>query len=276
MSRALPALASALLPVEAVVTAVRPAGAHDVVSLTVPDGAPWAGARPGQLVVVPTDPALGRVLPEVHWLAGVHADPVHGTSLELLLPVGRQTAPGERLRLLGPLGRGFSPPSSPVPVLLVGHETGAVPLRWLVEILRRRGCPVHVLLSASDPELHIDLVHLRRHARGVVLALPDDLPAALERLLEDPVVDPAVVYAAAPLPVLHDVARRSLRRGRALRVAALDLQGEEVVCGTGLCGACDLVVHDGTGNAAAPARVVRACLEGPVVPGEWLVEETRR
>lgn len=259
-------------PVEAVVTAVRPAGAHDVVSLTVVDGGPWARARPGQTVVVPTDPAAGRVLPEVHWLAGVHADPVHGTSLELMLPAGRQSAPGERLRLLGPLGRGFSPPSSPVPVLLVGHETGAVPLRWLVEILRQRGCLVHVLLSAGDPELHIDLVHLRRHARAVVLALPEDLPAALDRLLDDTAVDPAVVYAVAPLPVLRDVADRSLGRGRVVRVAALDLQGPGVVCGTGLCGACDLLVHDGPGGPSARPRVLRPCLEGPVVPGEWLLE----
>lgn len=262
-------------PVEAVVTAVRPAGAHDVVSLTVGDGRPWARARPGQTVLVPTDPRTGTVLPAVHWLAGVHADPVHGTSLELLLPVGRQTAPGERLRLLGPLGRGFSAPSSPVPVLLVGHETGAVPLRWLVEVLRQRGCPVHVLLSASDPELHIDLVHLRRHARAVVLALPEDLPAALERLLDDPGVDPAVVYAVAPLPVLRDVAHRTLVRGPALRVAALDLQGPGVVCGTGLCGTCDLVVDDASGPGGR-GRVLRACLEGPVVPGEWLLEERPR
>lgn len=253
--------------VEARVTAVRAAGAFDAVRLTVPDGRAWARARPGQLVVVPTDPARGSVLPEVHWLAGVHADPVHGTSLELLLDVARRTAPGERLRLLGPLGRGFAPPSSPVPVLLVGHEQGAVPLRWLLEMLKARGCPVHVLLSASDPERHVDLVHLRRHTRAVVLTEPQDLPAALERVLDDPAVDPAVVYAAAPLTALQDVAGRALRRGLLVRVAALDVQGPGVVCGTGVCGACDLLVHDGDGAAG---RLLRPCLEGPVVPGEWL------
>lgn len=253
--------------VEAVVTAVRAAGAYDVVSLTVPEGEPWTRARPGQLVVVPVDPAGGRVLPDVHWLAGVHADPVHGTSLELLLDEGRGTVPGERMRLLGPLGRGFSAPSSPVPVLLVGHEAGAVPLRWLVALLRDRGCTVHMVLSASDPELHLDLVHLRRHARAVVLALPEDLPAAVDRVLDDPDVDASVVYAAAPLPVLRDVAARALARGLAVRAAALDLQGPAPVCGTGLCGGCDLDVPDGAGS-----RTFRPCLEGPVVPGEWLVD----
>lgn len=253
----------------ATVTAVRPAGAHDVVGLTVPDGGPWAGARPGQLVVVPVDPAAGRVLPEVHWLAGVSADPVHGTTVELVLPADRGVVPGERLPLLGPLGRGFAAPAQPVPVLLVGQEGGAVPLRWLVRLLRERGCTVHALLAASDPERHVDLVFLRRHARSVVLALPEDLPATLERVLADPATDAAVLYAAAPLPVLHRVVRAAGHHGLPSRVAALDLDAP-VVCGTGLCGACDLPVRGPRGRGGT---VLRACLEGPVVPGEQLVED---
>ncbi|GAA5163493.1 hypothetical protein [Ornithinimicrobium tianjinense] len=256
----------------ATVTAVRAAGAHDVVSLRVPDAEPWGRCRPGQFVVVPVGPGAGSVLPEVHWVAGVHGDPVHGTTVELLLPVDRGTEPGEEWRLLGPMGRGFAPPAQPVPVLLVGHEGGAVPLRWLAEQLRDRGCPVHVLLSASDPELHLDLVHLRRYARSVVLALPEDLPAALERLLDDPAVDPAVVYAAAPRPVLREVAVAGLGRQRVVRVAALDLEAP-VVCGTGLCGSCDLEVGDG---AEGSGGVLRPCLEGPVVPGELLVDGPTR
>ena len=172
--------------------------------------------------------------------------------------------------MLGPLGRGFAPPSQPLPVLLVGHEDGAVPLRWLGEVLRQRGCPVHVLLSASDTDLHVDLVQLRRHARSVVLTVPEDLPLAVQRMLDDPGVDPAVVYAAAPVTLLRSVAEAALARGRVTRVAALDLSAP-VVCGTGLCGACDLRVRDGR-----EARVVRACVDGPVLPGEWLLEEAAR
>ncbi|MFK5635331.1 MULTISPECIES: hypothetical protein [unclassified Ornithinimicrobium] len=257
--------ATAVPVAEAVVAGVRAAGAHDLVSLSVPDGPGWRRSRPGQFVVVPADPTAGRILPEVLWLAGVHADPVHGTVFDLLLPVGR-AAPGQVVRVLGPLGRGFAAPSEPVPVLLVGHETGAVPLRWLLEVLRERGCVVHVLLGASDPELHLDLVHLRRHARTVVLALPEDLTATLARMLADPAVDPAVVYAAAPVPVLRDVAEEARSAGRTVRACALDLAGDTLVCGTGLCGACDLEVVD-----AGVARVLRPCLEGPVLPGEWLL-----
>lgn len=249
---------------EAVVTAVRPAGGRDVVSLVVPGDVRWDRARPGQLLVVPSDPAAGRIVPTVHWLAGAVVDPLHGTTIELLLPAERATEPGERIAVLGPLGRGFAPPSQPASTLLVGHEAGAAPLRWLVEVLRARGCAVHVLLSASDPELHLDLVHLRRHARTVVLSLPEDLDASLARVLDDPDVDPAVVYAVAPRAALTRIAATTTERGRAVRVAALDLEAD-LVCGTGLCGACDLEVFDGR-----TTMVLRPCLEGPVVPGEWL------
>lgn len=250
----------------AVVTAVRPAGSHDVVNLVVPeDDARWSAARPGQIVVRPIDPAAGRLLPEVFWLGGVTVDEIHGTSIELVLPLERETSVGERLRLLGPFGRGFAPPSQPVDALLVAHEGGAVPMRWLVEILRARGCAVHVILSASDAQHQMDLAHLRRHARTVILALPEDLTATVDRALDDPAIDPAVVYAAAPVPALRQIASSAAARGRSTRVAALDLAAG-VVCGTGLCGACDLDVHDGRS-----ASVLRPCLEGPVVPGEWLL-----
>lgn len=252
-------------PVDAVVTAVRAAGAHDVVSLRVPDPDPWLRCRPGQLVVVPTDPRRGAVLPEVHWLAGVSTDPLHGTTVELVLPAERGTEPGQRWRLLGPLGRGFAPPAQPVPALLVAHEDGAVPLRWLLHVLRRRGCPVHVLLSATDPDRHVDLASVRRHAGSVVLCEPGALAAAVLRALEDPGTDPSVVYGAAPLPLLRAVAQVALAGGRAVRVAALD-PAAPVVCGTGLCGACDLEVHRGSAG-----EVLRPCLDGPVLPGEWLV-----
>ena len=105
----------------------------------------------------------------------------------------------------------------------------------------------------------------------VVLALTEDLAAAVERVLDDPQVDAAVVYAVAPLPVLRDVSVRALGRGLVVRAAALDLGGPPPVCGTGLCGGCDVVVPHREGE-----RVLRACLEGPVVPGELLTSGPAR
>ncbi|OLT19810.1 hypothetical protein BJF81_07025 [Ornithinimicrobium sp. CNJ-824] len=175
-----PRPAEVLTTSTAEVVSVRPAGRFDVVGLTVSHGHDgWGSARPGQFVVEPRDPAAGTVRARVHWLAGSDQDPVHGTTAELVLPADRSTTPGDRMRLLGPLGQGFPAPRQPVPVLLVGHEGGAVPLRWLTARLRSRGCVVHLVLSADDPELHLDLPFLRRHARSVVLTTSVDLVDAV-------------------------------------------------------------------------------------------------
>lgn len=247
----------------ALVSAVRPEGGYDVLTLAVPAHPSWARARPGQLLVLPGDPARGAVLPRVLWLAGVHVDPVHGTTIQVVLPEKEAHGwpLGTHVRLLGPLGRGFALPAQEVDVVVVAHEAAAAPVRWLVGLLRERGCPVHVVLSADDPDLRPDPGPLRRSAAAVVLTSGADLRTALRAVLDR--VDPALVLATGPTEVVRVVAE--LARGRVVRVSAVDPEAL-VVCGTGVCGACDVVVTDGAGP-----RRLRPCTEGPVVPGEWLL-----
>ncbi|MFC5042484.1 hypothetical protein [Ornithinimicrobium kibberense] len=262
-----PRPAEVLTTSTAEVVSVRPAGRFDVVGLTVSHGHDgWGSARPGQFVVEPRDPAAGTVRARVHWLAGSDQDPVHGTTAELVLPADRSTTPGDRMRLLGPVGQGFPAPRQPVPVLLVGHEGGAVPLRWLTARLRSRGCVVHLVLSADDPELHLDLPFLRRHARSVVLTTSVDLVDAVGRVLDELTGQVGVVYAATPLHLLPRLVDAAGARGVACRASVLDVGGQDVLCGTGLCGGCDLELPGGP----AAGQLLRACTEGPVVPGEWV------
>lgn len=247
----------------ALVSAGRPEGGYDVLTLAVPAHPSWEQARPGQLLVLPGDPARGAVLPRVLWLAGVQVDPVHGTTIQVVLAEGeaRGWPPGAHVRLLGPLGRGFALPTQAVDVVVVAHEGSAAPVHWLVALLRERGCAVHVLLSADDPDMRLDPSLLRRTASGVVLTSAADLRAALGSVLAD--VDPALVLATGPAEIVRTVAELSV--GRVVRVSAVDPDAA-VVCGTGLCGACDLVVA-----ADAGPRRVRPCVEGPVVPGEFVL-----
>lgn len=254
------------LVARAVVGAARPVGGYDVLSLSVPASPAWARVRPGQFLVLPGDPRRGEVRPRVEWVAGVDVDPLHGTTVELVVPASSaDLAVGGEVRVLGPFGRGFPLPARPVPVLVVAHEAAAAPVRWLVTQLRERGCAVHVLLSAGDPDGHLDPGSLRRLADSVVLTSPDGLPEALLARLQDPACDPALVLATGPLDLVRVVAEHS--GTRVVRVVALDPHAAgRPVCGTGVCGLCDLRVAGPEG-----ARTVRPCLEGPVVPGEWLL-----
>lgn len=249
---------------QALVSAVRPEGGYDVLTLAVPTHRSWARARPGQLLVRPGDPSLGAVLPRVLWLAGVQVDPLHGTTIQVVLPEGQaQRWPiGTHVTLLGPLGRGFALPTQAVDVVVVAHEGSAAPVHWLVALLGERGCAVHVVLSADDPGLRLDPGLLRRTAVSVVLSSAAGLRSALSSALTS--VDPELVLATGPSATVRTVVE--LSQGRVVRVAAVDPEAP-VVCGTGLCGACDLVV---AGDDGGPRRV-RACVEGPVVPGEWVL-----
>ncbi len=252
----------------AVVTLARAAGAYDVVSLAVPAAPGWASARPGQLLVLPGSPARGEVLPRLLWLADVTVDPVHGTAVEVAVPAGAGWEVGRRLRLVGPLGRGFGVPTDPVPALVVGHGGSTVPLRWLTSRLRARGCPVHLVLSAPEPDGLFEVAALRRQAASVRLTTEQDLArVTLEVLEQEPRV--GVVYAAGPRGPVRQVAQVAVGAGRPVRVSALDLD-EPLLCGTGLCGQCDL-------RPAGPGgpRPLRPCLEGPVVPGEQVLDAAR-
>ncbi|ANS77590.1 Dihydroorotate dehydrogenase electron transfer subunit [Serinicoccus hydrothermalis] len=255
---------------EAEVTLTRPSGAYDVVSLAVPSDPVWERCRPGQFLVLPGDLGRGEPLPTLLWVAGVSVDPLHGTAVEVVLPAAERhrLTDGRRHRLLGPLGRGFGLPAHPVPVLVAGHEAATVPLRWLVPLLRERGSEVHLVLSADDPDRHLDVGLLRRQAATVVLTDGAELGPTVARRLDEE-QDVAVVYAAGSRDQVHELAGASRQRGRVSRVLALDLQ-EPVLCGTGLCGQCDLLVE-----AERSARLLRACLEGPVVPGELVADAAR-
>lgn len=247
--------------VSGLVSAVRPAGTLDVVSLSVPGSPAWQQARPGQLVVVPGDPGRGEVLPRVLWLAGVDVDPLHGTTMEVVVPETDGYAVGQRVRVLAPLGRGFALPAQAVPVLVVAHGAAAAPVRWWVDLLRGRGCTVHVVLSADDPDALPDPGALRRAASTVLLTRPAGVGQAVGRVLSSTEV--SLVLGAGPPWLVRETLHRA--QGRVARVAPLDLDGP-LVCGTGLCGGCDLEGRDRDG---AP-RTVRACLEGPVLRGSDL------
>lgn len=254
-------------PLEAEVVATRPEGAFQHVSLTVPD--PGGGrsplSRPGQFVVVPPETGGGRVLPRTWWLAGAHGGPGHPRTLEVVLsPV--DLLPGDRLRLTGPVGRGFTLPTEAVPAVVVGHEAAQGPARWLAALLAARGGPVHLVLSARDGDHHLDLVTARRTAAGVQLTTAAGVGEAV--LAEATRHGAGVVYAVGPADVVRAAAAAARKAGVVSQVTAFDAGGAET-CGVGLCGGC--TVHlAGPAGEAVPAR---PCAVGPVVRGDLLLAE---
>jgi dihydroorotate dehydrogenase electron transfer subunit len=218
-----------------------------------------AAARPGQFVMLGAleperlDPFLNRPL-------SIHRTGPAGRLELLVAQVGRATRtmggwrPGQRVRLLGPLGRGFDPPAGPGPLLLVGGGIGVAPLVFLAERSRAAGADCRLLYGAADAGALVPLdpgcpVELatddgsRGHPGPVTELLGPRLRAAGPR--------PAAVCACGPRPMLAAVAGLCAAAGVPAQVSLEN----RMACGTGACMGCTLEV------AGRPQRV---CCEGPV------------
>lgn len=230
--------------------------------------------RPGTFAAVSvghpaTRSRLGR---RAFWIHEVRQ--VGGRGLAVVLVVAARGAGsawlagapvGTPLEVTGPLGRPFALPKETVPCLLVAHEHAAAPVFPLALRLRERGCPVTLLLSSRDEAHLMSALEARRSARAVTVVTGDGsvgVHGEAGDVLDGQVAaaDPAVVYAAGPVPLLHAVAAAAERHG-AWSQTALETP---LTCATGLCHGCPVPVVDEAGSP----RWARACADGPVLRGD--------
>lgn len=265
---------SGVVQVVAEVLANEPAGAYRHLVLAAPGLPPLAA--PGQFV------ALAVGTPGEHTSAmllrrsfSLHrADPADGTVEVVLAAHGAGTReltvlrPGERVDVLGPLGRGFPLPSAAEPCVLVGGGYGSAPLLWLAERLRDGGCPVEVVLGAATADRLFgvaeaaqvtggaDAVHVTTDdgTAGTRGWVSDVLPRALERS------GARTVYACGPMGMLRAVTEVAAGHDAVAHVAV----EEAMACGIGICMTCVLPVVRDDGRTA----MVRSCVDGPVLRGD--------
>lgn len=172
---------------------------------------------------------------------------IHGRGTALLA----EALPGQRIRIVGPLGTPFPlPPTDggPVRSLLVGGGTGVASLLELAVRLRERG-PVAVLLGARtvddlmgvedfealDVEVAVATEDGSRGTRGLVTVLLEDAlatgaPAGGTR-----------VYSCGPTPMMRACAERA----EAVGVRCWVSLENTMACGYGVCLGCAVPVREG-------------------------------
>ncbi|MCY3021572.1 MAG: dihydroorotate dehydrogenase electron transfer subunit [Planctomycetota bacterium] len=234
-------------------------------------------AQPGQFVMLACAPDNGGasepLLPRP--LAILDA---RGAELELLYFVSgrgtqvlRRTAEGARsgstdtrLRIIGPLGRGFTPIPDVDAHVALGGGSGVAPL---VFFFRRRadGNAWHLILGArtADQIPCTEAVAVPGHLR---IATDDGSAGsrgtavdALQALLNGDLKGRRVgIYAAGPEPMMRGAAQIA----RTLSFPARVSLEQRMACGVGVCRAC---VVDGTGPHPKTGLKRRAvCQDGPV------------
>ena len=249
---------------EARVESVAPSGAGHV-RLAVVTPEPIA-VQAGQFFMlgdrVGSLPGEQRALPRP--MAAYDADPARARLAFMVKVIGRGTeqiaalTPGDRLRLIGPLGHGFDLTGTG-PVLMLGRGIGAFSLGLVPAQARALGRPVFAVFSAADAAGLHDAEHFSQPGCTVVTvtdqAGDSDVETLRGRLTDR--------FASAPRPTL--VLSCGSRR---LRRLALTLATEwsataqtsieaNMACGLGYCHGCATALPlAGDGEALV-------CTDGP-------------
>ena len=259
------------LQVKGSILSVRRVGAYQAMTVVAP-GIPER-TRPGHFLAVQVGgPESAMLLRRAFAIYDVKDRGVYGGTVEFVFAahgkgtqwLSRQVA-GAELDVVGPLGKPFRLPTTAVNATLVGGGYGSAPLLPLATALRERGCRVDVVLGAGSADRLFGQLEAKRisdslavttddGSTGVRGRVSDVLPGVLDKARTD------VVYACGPMPMLRAVADQCAERGIPCQVAV----EESMACGIGVCMTCVLPVIGEDGLT----RMVRSCVEGPVVLGD--------
>jgi dihydroorotate dehydrogenase electron transfer subunit len=250
--------------VEAEVVGRRPVGGYVELTLAAPEVA--ERAEPGQFVAF----AVGGPTTALLLRRSIAISTADGGRVTVVVAAAgpgsawlTERRPGDRLDVVGPLGRPFPMPAAGGRALLVGGGYGAAALVGLAERLRGAGHPVTAVAGAATASRLCSVQELTGLADRLAVTTDDGssgrrglVTLAVAELLPD--VD--VVYACGPMPMLRAVAAAAGERGVPSYVAV----EESMACGIGVCMTCVLPVVGADGRT----RFTRSCTEGPVFGGD--------
>ena len=154
--------------VTAEVVSLRRTGAYHQLTLLAP-GIPEA-TRPGHFVALAVGgEGSGMLLRRAFSIHRVTPGGASGGTVEVVFAThGKGTRwladrrRGDKLDVIGPLGRPFTLPKEPVSCVLVAGGYGAAPLFMLSEQLRSRGCRVDMVLGAATEDRLFGVLEAKR------------------------------------------------------------------------------------------------------------------
>lgn len=168
--------------------------------------------------------------------------------------------PGDSLRMLGPLGVGFSLDESWKNIVVLGRGVGLATLAPLAEMAAAAGLGVTAIFSARGPAQVMSANRFAKIGARIEIALDSDgssEPANVERLLRQIAsegrADAFFTCGSNRLMLLMQ------RLGRELGIPGQVALEQQMACGIGMCFCC--VRNFRSGNEIVSRRV---CWDGPV------------
>jgi dihydroorotate dehydrogenase electron transfer subunit len=241
-------------------------------------------AKPGQfvhLLVGPTlDPLLRRPIsiavidPECQEITLLYK--IKGKGTELLSKAG----PGQKLNLLGPLGKGFTLPAHGE-LWLVAGGIGVFPLYALAAEAKKQGLTVRLFWGGENSSqlecsglamweelglpIYLSTLDGSCGKKGLVTELLQEFLQAYRQSDPSPAAagEPVQVAACGPPGMMQAVTADCLQAGVPVEVSL----EEQMACGLGACLGCVATLQDGQGRV----RRAKVCQDGPVFWGEEVV-----
>jgi len=174
---------------------------------------------------------------------------------------------GDRVELLGPLGRGFDLGDPEEEKILVGGGIGLVPLYMLAERMVANS-KVRLLMGGRTRDDIITVTEFERLGVETYVSTEDGslgeeglVTQVLERKLAK--YPKASVYACGPMPMIDAVQKICATRNTPLQVSLEAL----MACGVGACLGC---VVKGAGHTDENPQYLCTCKQGPVFLAEQL------
>lgn len=161
--------------------------------------------------------------------------------------------PGDRLLLLGPLGRPFRLEPGRAVVCVAGG-VGLAPFLFLAPECRGQGREVRLLYGERTGERVFDPALIRDLTGGEVEVWTEDGERGNRGLVVEGLgeLDDELVMACGPTPMLRAMARRAREEDFSLQVSVEEHMG----CGVGTCQGCVIPASEG--------GWMKACTDGPV------------
>jgi dihydroorotate dehydrogenase electron transfer subunit len=221
-------------------------------------------AKPGQFVMLRAGSGIDPLLRRPFSVAGVKDD----LFMVLYRVVGKGTAimagakGGERLAVLGPLGKGFDVPREGVLSVLVGGGIGVAPLFFLSQTLRARRVEFMMGFRTAKDIIQPEDDQARKHSLSVST---DDgtegqtgfVTSLLGIFLDKNKTRSMCLFACGPRPMLKQVAEMAMVRGIPCQVSL----EAAMACGLGACQGCAVKASpNGTRS------YYHVCRDGPVFP----------
>lgn len=234
-----------------------------IYDLTIRTKSIAAHAKAGQFVSVFSSDA-SKLLPRPISLCGIDGE--EGTLRLVYRVTGKGTGTeefsklkaGDKLRVLGPLGNGFTVEPGKK-AFLVGGGIGVPPMLQLAKVCKAQKIPFEVVMGYRDAETFLLDEFMEQ---GTSYAATEDGSVGTKGNVIDAIrengLDADVIYACGPTPMLRALKAYAMEKNMECYVS----MEERMACGIGACLAC--VCNSTERDSHSNVRNKRICKEGPV------------